>query len=316
VNVVLWHVHGSWATSFVQASHRTLVPTLPDRGPDGRGRADTWEWPDRVVEVRPEAAADEQVDVLVAQRLRDLELFEQWFARCPGRHVPTVYVEHNTPPSVAHARHPLADRDDLVIVHVTPFNDAVWDCGSTRTVVIEHGVPDPGYRFTGDIAAMGAVINEPVRRSRVAGTDLLPGFADVAPVHLFGMGTERLDGALATVVGRGDVPQATMLDELARLRCYVHPFRWTSLGLSLIEAMLVGMPVVVLGTTAAYDAVPEGAGVVSTRVDRLHRAASRYVADVELAAEVGRDARCAARARFGLDRFLRDWDRLLEEVTA
>jgi hypothetical protein len=30
-------------------------------------------------------------------------------------------------------------------------------------VVIEHGIPDPGYRYTGELAAAGAVVNEPVR---------------------------------------------------------------------------------------------------------------------------------------------------------
>jgi hypothetical protein len=311
----MWHVHGSWATAFVQGERRTLIPTVPDRGPDGRGRAATWDWPDRAVEVRPVDASDAPVDVLVAQRPRDLELFEEWFGRRPGRDVPLVYVEHNTPrTAIAEARHPLADRDDVVIVHVTAFNDVIWDCGATRTVVIEHGVIDPGHRFVGDVAAAGAVINEPERRCRVAGTDLLPGFADVVPLHLFGMGTEHLEGPLAQVVGRGDVPQADMHRELARLRCYLHPFRWTSLGLSLVEAMLLGMPVVVLGATAAYEAVPPGAGTVSTDVARLQRAAARYVADPGLGAEVGREAREAALERFGLDRFLADWDRLLEEV--
>ena len=38
VRVLLWHVHGSWTTAFVQGGHDYLVPVLPDRGPDGVGR--------------------------------------------------------------------------------------------------------------------------------------------------------------------------------------------------------------------------------------------------------------------------------------
>jgi hypothetical protein len=37
-------------------------------------------------------------------------------------------------------------------------------------VVIEHGIPDPGYRYTGELAAAGAVLNEPVRA--LGGLDL------------------------------------------------------------------------------------------------------------------------------------------------
>ncbi len=51
MRILLWHVHGSWTTAFVQGPHEYLVPVLPDRGPDGRGRAQTWDWPGSVREV-------------------------------------------------------------------------------------------------------------------------------------------------------------------------------------------------------------------------------------------------------------------------
>jgi glycosyltransferase involved in cell wall biosynthesis len=96
---------------------------------------------------------------------------------------------------------------------------------------------------------------------------------------------------------------------------YVHPVRWTSLGLSLLEAMHLGMPVVALATTEAVEAVPEGAGALSTRPDRLHAAVRGYLADPDAARLSGKAARAAAMERYGLARFLADWDRLLGEVT-
>ena len=45
VNVLVWHVHGSWTTAFVQGRHRYLLPTLPERGPWGGGRPAAWDWP-------------------------------------------------------------------------------------------------------------------------------------------------------------------------------------------------------------------------------------------------------------------------------
>jgi glycosyltransferase involved in cell wall biosynthesis len=97
---------------------------------------------------------------------------------------------------------------------------------------------------------------------------------------------------------------------------YLHPIRWTSLGLSLIEAMQLGMPVVALATTEAPDAVPAGAGVVSTRVDVLADAVRTFVAEPDRAREAGLAARSAALERYGLARFLADWDDLLEEVAS
>jgi glycosyltransferase involved in cell wall biosynthesis len=62
--------------------------------------------------------------------------------------------------------------------------------------------------------------------------------------------------------------------------------------------------------------VPPGAGVVSTRVDALAAAARDFIADPGLARETGRAARRAALERYGLRRFLDDWDDLLQEVTS
>jgi glycosyltransferase involved in cell wall biosynthesis len=103
---------------------------------------------------------------------------------------------------------------------------------------------------------------------------------------------------------------------MARRRLYLHPIRWTSLGLSLIEAMHLGMPVVALATTEAPDAVPPAAGVLSTRVDRLAQGARDLLADPDRAREAGLAARAAALERFGLQRFLDDWDDLLEAVVS
>jgi glycosyltransferase involved in cell wall biosynthesis len=78
--------------------------------------------------------------------------------------------------------------------------------------------------------------------------------------------------------------------------------------------MHVGMPVVALATTEVGDAVPAEAGVVGTDVERLAAALRRLVADPDEARERGRAAREAALARYGLRRFLTDWNRVIEDV--
>jgi hypothetical protein len=315
MKVLHWHVHGSWSTAFVHGPHTYLVPVTPDRDADGRGRARTFEWPPNVVEITPAALASAEVDLIVLQRPHELQLAQQWLGRQPGREVPAVYVEHNTPRGdVPNTRHPLADRSDIPIVHVTPFNDVFWDCGRAPTVVIEHGIPDPGYRYIGDIPHGAVVINEPVRRWRVTGTDLLPRFAEHAAIDVFGMAVAQLP-ASGRITTFEDFPQARMHAELARRRVYLHPIRWTSLGLSLLEAMHLGMPVVALATTEVVEAVPPDAGVISTRIERLADALRTFISDPDLAQHVGVAARAAARRRYSLDRFCTDWDQLLKEVS-
>jgi|SRR5438270_10718028 len=306
MNVFVWHVHGAYMTSLVHGRHRYLVPVLPDRGPDGRGRAQTYQWPENAVEVTPEQARTAAIDIMVLQRPIELEsLAEEWTGRRAGVDVPAVYLEHNAPQGrIAEMRHPVGDRDDVPVVHVTHFNQLMWDCGRAPTRVIEHGVVDPGHRYGGDLPRAAAVINEPVRRGRVVGADLLPDLNEAAPIDLFGIGTPN------------DLEQARLHDEMARRRVYVHPYRWTSLGLSLLEAMHLGMPVVALATTEVVSAVPASAGVVSNRIDELKDAIRWLVRDRRAAREMGTAGRACAKNRYGLARFLRDWDSLFAEVAA
>ncbi|MFJ6380996.1 glycosyltransferase [Kitasatospora sp. NPDC092039] len=318
MNILLWHVHGSWTTAFVQGPHRYLVPVLPDRGPDGLGRARTFDWPPSVVELSPEELRGTDVDLVVLQRPHEQDLAERWLGRRPGRDVPAVYLEHNSPHGdVPDTRHPMAGQDRVPIVHVTHFNRLFWDNGRAPTTVVEHGVVDPGHLYTGELERAAVVVNEPVRRGRTVGCDLLPALSDAAPLDVFGMRTEGLAGRLGLARERCrtyELPQARLHAELARRRVYLHPVRWTSLGLSLLEAMHLGLPVVALATTEVVRAVPPGAGVLSTRPEELAEAARRYLHDPAAAEADGRQARRAALERYGLKRFLHDWQQLIEEV--
>lgn len=260
MRILIWHVHGSWTTAFVQGPHTYLVPVTPDRGPDGLGRARTWDWPGSVVEVPPERLRDEDIDLVILQRPHELGLVDRWLGRRP----PLVYLEHNAPDGdVPHTRHPAADIPGVTLVHVTHFNRLMWDAGPTDTAVVEHGIVDPGHRWTGELERAAVVVNEPIRRGRTTGTDLLPVFSRAAPLDVFGMRTEGLAEHVGVAPDRcrtQDVPQSDLHTELARRRVYVHPVRWTSLGLSLLEAMHLGMPVVALATTEVAEAVPPAPG--------------------------------------------------------
>ncbi|WP_317441734.1 glycosyltransferase [Streptomyces collinus] len=319
MNILVWHVHGSWLTAFVQGPHTYLVPVTEDRGPDGLGRARTWDWPATVRELTPAELRDHDIDLMVLQRPHEPELARRWTGRRPGADVPAVYVEHNSPDeSPERQRHPLAGQSSIPVVHVTHFNRLMWDNGRAATEVVEHGIIDPGPLWTGTERRAAVVVNEPVRRGRTTGTDLLPRFARSAPLDVFGMRTEGLPGHLDLPPERcraRDLPQYELHRAMARCRLYLHPVRWTSLGLSLLEAMFLGMPVVALDTTEVREAVPEDAGVVSNRLDVLEDAVRTFLADAQHARRTGAAARAAAQARYGERRFLDDWERLIKEVT-
>ena len=323
MRVLLWHVHGSWTTSFVSGDHDYLLPVSPDRGPDGRGRATSWNWPSRAREVPLDQLVHELPDVVVLQRPHEADLLQRLTGLRVGRDLPAVYLEHNAPTGHAvTSRHPVTERPELSgipVVHVTWFNSMAWDCGEAETMVVEHGIPDPGHLYTGTDPSLAVVVNEPVRRWRVAGTDVVLDLMRDVPVHVYGIQSEALRGPAGE---RGldlddrvhDLPQHQLHRQMARHYAYLHPYRWTSLGLSLLEAMTIGMPVLALATTEAPAAVPASAGLVSNDIGALRRQAAAWLAHPDQAAACGRAAREHALTHYGLSRFLDDWDRILKEV--
>jgi hypothetical protein len=308
MRIFAWHVHSAWMTAFVQGQHDYFVPLLLERGTNGRGRSRTHSWPESVHEIPPHEIGELEPDVILLQRPEELGHATAWLGRKPGTDIPAVYLEHDAPQGALRSmRHPLADHPELTLVHVTHFNQLFWDCGSTPTRVIEPGIVDPGRRYDGSLARAAAVVDGSTRRTRVTATDLLQRFEAVTPVDLFGMGSEKLGGV-------GDLPQERLHRELAQRRLYLHLDRWTSLGHSLLEAMHLGMPIVALATTEVPAAVPPQAGVISNRIEDLEDAVRALLEEPERAREMGLAARKAAREHYGLERFLRDWDTLLEEV--
>lgn len=304
MRIMIWYMHGGWMNSFLRGEHEYVMPATPVSLKDP---------------VRDDASLrEEHIDVVVLQRIEEIELTERLLGRRPGRDIPAVFLEHNTPKGQpVNERHPLADQREIPIVHVSHFNRLMWDCGEAPTSVVEHGIVDMGAQYTGESPSLGVVVNEPVRRWRVTGTDLLPQFSQVARLDCFGIDTDKLPAALGLGPERlqvvGDLPTERMHSELAMRRAYLHPLRWTSLGLSLLEAMTLGMPVIALASTEAPRAVPSYAGAISSNPDELCQVAARFMADPDEARERGRLARIFALEHFGLNRFLNDWTTLLTE---
>lgn len=317
MRILMWDVHGGYTDSLVAGTHDYLF--LPPE-PSGRGGLARYgdSPPSNAYEVSREKLRSEPPDVVLLQRVEEIELCAEQLGLRPGDDVPAIFLEHNTPKAdVPNTRHPLADRPGLSLVHVTHFNDLFWDCGRTPTRVIEHGVADPGLRYTGRLPRLAFVVNEPVRRWRVTGTDLLSRFADYE-VDAFGIDADKLPEALGPAHPRvwfaGNLQPNALYDALAERRVYLHLNRWTSLGLSLIQAMMLGMPVVVLDTTEASRAVPVEAGARSGDIDELRTAARALLADPEEAQHRGLAGRRAALDRYGLPRFVHDWDLAFKEA--
>jgi len=129
------------------------------------------------------------------------------------------------------------------------------------------------------------------------------------PLDLVGMGSEKAGGL-------GEVPHDRLLAFEARYRFFFNPIRYTSLGLAVCEAMMIGMPVLGLATTEMVTAVENGvSGYVHTDVRTLVERMHELLADPAEARRLGEGARRQARERFRIERFVDDWLDVFRLVT-
>ena len=202
------------------------------------------------------------------------------------------------------------DDPDVLLVHVTYFNELMWDSGRTPTRVIEHGakVPD-SVRYSGELDQGLVVVNNLASRGRRLGADVFHRVRQEVPLEIAGMGSEDLGGV-------GDVPYDRLHAFEARYRFLFNPIRYTSLGLAVCEAMMVGLPVIGLATTEMVAVIENGhSGYVDTNVTNLVERMQELVRDRREAKRLGDGARRVARERFSIGRFTRDWESALGDVS-
>jgi glycosyltransferase involved in cell wall biosynthesis len=88
------------------------------------------------------------------------------------------------------------------------------------------------------------------------------------------------------------------------------------MGLAVIEAMMVGLPIVALATTEMVTVVRDGAnGFIDTSPERLVKRMRALLADRQLAHALGQEARRTALERFNIARFAADWNAAFAAVT-
>lgn len=310
LRVLTWHVHGSYLYYLSQVPHEFYLPVKPGR-PEGYGGATaSFPWADNVHEIPADQVRHEQFDVVLYQSHRNWLVDQHDILSETQKRGPRIYLEHDPPlQHPTDTRHPVQD-DTVLMVHVTPFNALMWDSGGCRVRVVEHGVmapPQPTYG--GELELGVAVVNNISTRGRRLGYDVLQSVRRHIPIDLVGMGSIEAGGL-------GEVSHRQLPTFLGHYRFFFNPIRYTSLGLAVCEAMAAGMPVLGLATTEMATAVMNGVtGWVETDLDRLVRHMRDLMDDQEEAARLGLNARMYALKRFGIDRFVRDWDAVLHEVS-
>ncbi len=300
LRILTWHVHGNYLYALGHVPHDFVVPSLPGDRPGYGALGTRIPWGINVTQVPAEQLRSMQFDCVLYQSRQNLE--DARLLLSPAqRDLPSAYLEHNPPePHPTDTVHPFR-HDRGLLVHVTPFNAVMWDSDGMPTRIVEHGVPLPTARYEGTLERGITVVNHLHRRGRRIGRDVFELVRDQTPLDLIGMGSEQLGGL-------GEVPNMEVADCMVRYRYFFSPIRYASLGLSLVEAMLCGVPVVGFAATELPAVIVNGKnGYVDTRLDRLVDVARQLLDEPELARAWGAAGRETALERFGIERFVDDW---------
>jgi glycosyltransferase involved in cell wall biosynthesis len=309
--IFTWHIHGSYLYYLVQTDHEFYLPVKPGGAPGYGGRAGTFPWPNNVHDVAVEDVPGIQFDAILFQSHQNYLQDQYEVLSAEQRNLPSIYLEHDPPrENPTDTRHPVDD-PNVLLVHVTHFNDLMWDSGRTPTTVIEHGVmvPDDAC-YSGELERGIVVVNNLGRRGRRLGTDVYQRACQEIPLDLVGMNAIEMGGL-------GEIDPMKLANFEARYRFFFNPIRYTSLGLAVCEALMIGMPVVGLATTEMSTTIQNGVnGFIDTDVSRLIDAMRFLLNEPGEARKMGEKAREYALDRFNIQRFSQDWDRVIRQVTA
>lgn len=316
LKIFTWHIHGNYLYYLSQIkSCDFYIPYLNNNVSGYRPLGDSFRWGENIHEVPVENVKELDLDLILFQsNYPSFNIFKKdrftIFSK-NQQELPKIYLEHDPP-----RKHPtdtkhIVDDPNILIVHVTNFNNLMWDNNNSETRVIEHGVTlSKKVPYKGDLERGVVIVNNLKKRGRRLGLDIYKTVKKEIPLDLIGMNSKELGGV-------GDISYDRMPDFLSRYRFVFYPIRYTSLGLSLCESMMVGLPVIGLGTTELVTVIKNGvSGFIDTDVNSLIKKMKFLLDNKNYAEKLSIEVKKVAEKRFNIERFINEWEQVFNNKIA
>lgn len=309
LRVLTWHIHGSYLFYLTQTPVDFYLPVKPGKHEGYGGRSGPLPWEKNVYDIPAADIKNLEFDCIIFQSRKNFLTDQHEILTEEQRKLPRIYLEHDPPREVPTDTKHIINDPEILIVHVTHFNNLMWDNNSSTSKVIEHGVLIPeNVKYTGEKEKGIVVINGIATRGRRLGLDLFKKVQKEIPIDIIGMESEEVGGL-------GEVPNLEVSSFISKYRFFFNPIRYTSLGLSVCEAMMTGMPIVGLATTEMPITIKNDySGYIHTDIEYLIEKMKLLLVNQERAKQLGQGARETALAKFNIDRFKNDWMQTIEYV--
>lgn len=310
LRIFTWNVHSNYLHSLSHVPHEWFIPVKSGRPRGYAGRSGGFPWPERVHEVPVGEVRKLAFDCILFQSAQQYLQDQYEILSSEQQRLPRIYLEHDPPPGHPTDTGHVVDDPNILLVHVSPFNNLMWNSGRTPTCVIDHGVSlAPEVRYSGRLDCGITVANNLHCEGRRLGADIFEKVRQAVPLELLGIGARAL-------AGLDDVSPSQAPAFMAQYRFFFNPSRYASLGMAVCEAMMAGMPILGLATTEMVNTIENGvSGYVDIDVARLMAHMQELLVHKNEARRLGEGARRYAQQRFHIARFVRDWEAALAFVT-
>lgn len=304
--VLTWHIHGSYLYYLSQGDYILYVPYTAERGPRYVGRGSTFPFGENVIEVPAHDVRNLELDLIIFQCDENYLQDQFDILSSEQQQLPSIYIEHDPPWQHACDEVHTVTNPAVTLVHVTHFNQLMWKTSLPDVRVISHGVDVKGARYTGRLDKGIVVVNNLPSRGRMLGSDLFERVQKQVSLDLIGMGNEPW--------GIGEVLHPKLPDFIKDYRFFFNPIRYTSLGLAICEAMMVGLPIVGVATTELSTIIENGkTGYIGLDIDTLVEKMKLLLDQPQHAQQLGQQAAQKATELFDIHRFAQQWTYLIHQ---
>src|SRR3954451_15010126 len=140
LRVLTWHIHGSYLYYLTQTPCTFYLP-YKNSDEEGYGaRTEGFPWSENVISVPAEYVKDLELDCVLFQSRKNYLEDQYLILSEEQRHLPKIYLEHDPPREVPTDTKHVVNDPEMLLVHVTHFNNLMWDNNRTPSKVIDHGV--------------------------------------------------------------------------------------------------------------------------------------------------------------------------------
>lgn len=309
LRILTWQAHGSYLHALSQLPHQFYLMTEQEIF------SNNWPYGGNVHPMPVAQAHTGQFDCILFHRREHYLEQQHRYLSAAQRRLPRIFVEHDAPgDEPGGTRHPVDD-PEVLLVHVTAYNALMWDNGRQTTRVINDGVPtSPDLDYSGE-RHCGVVLSNRRWSSPGSASHYQPG-CDIYQQLSRRIPLELVSTACPATLEHTHCAPWRLPAMVTQCRFLFHPARSHTLDPGVIAAMMSGMPVIGLATGEMASLIQNGvSGYVDTDLDTLAAYMQELLDNPHFAFALGRGAQRRARQRFGMARFLDNWNAVLESVT-